>query len=88
MITVPKILPPHLHWSLKDVEVFCFVGGTTDQELVMYLLRYAINLEKIVNDPYIPSTRSLKESKETEAARKCAHQLEEKLPPRVKLIVR
>ena len=69
------------------MEVFGSVGVTTDQGLVMYLLRYAINLEKIVIDPYIPSTRSRKKSKEKEAARKRAHQLDEKLPPGVKLIV-
>lgn len=83
----PKVLKPHPHQCLKDVEMFGFVGGTTDLEIVMYLLQSTINLEKIVIDPYDSFVRSRKESKEKEAARKRAHQLEVKLPPGVKLVV-
>jgi len=80
-----KTLTLHPHECLKDVEMFGFV----DWELVMYLLQNATNLEKITIDPYYPIVHSRKHRKNKlkEEARKRAHQLREKLPSAVKLIV-
>ncbi|KAG5563216.1 hypothetical protein RHGRI_005841 [Rhododendron griersonianum] len=72
-------LAPRPHECLKDVEIF----GFCDQKLVMYLLQNAINLEKIICNPY----RERGESEEKEKARKCACQLREKLPSGFKLII-
>ncbi|XP_022719570.1 uncharacterized protein LOC111277401 isoform X2 [Durio zibethinus] len=37
--------------NLKEVEVVGFLGGTSDTELIIYLLESAFNLEKLVIDP-------------------------------------
>lgn len=53
MVRRPKVLKPRRpHRCLKDVEMFGFVGGASDLEIVMYLLQNTINLEKIVIDPH------------------------------------
>jgi len=77
-----KTNTPHPHECLKDVEIF----GLVDRKLVMWLLQNAINLEKITIDPYHPSHKYRK-SKKKEEARKRAHQLQERFPSGVKLIV-
>ncbi|XVF31500.1 hypothetical protein REPUB_Repub16aG0151200 [Reevesia pubescens] len=64
--------------NLKEVEVVGFVGNTSDTEFIIYLLKSAINLEKIVIDPCPLDSKGgpceFEETDEKQRARKLAHQ--------------
>ncbi|KAI8543767.1 hypothetical protein RHMOL_Rhmol08G0243800 [Rhododendron molle] len=85
MIRVPKVLTPCPHKCLEVVEMIGFTGGTTDLELFTYLIQNAINLEKVIFDPYHPFKGSCE--KEKDEARKRAHEFGKRLPPRVNSVV-
>ncbi|KAI8543774.1 hypothetical protein RHMOL_Rhmol08G0244500 [Rhododendron molle] len=79
MIRVPKVLTPCPHKCLEVVEMIGFTGGTTDLELFTYLIQNAINLEKVIFDPYHPFKGSCE--KEKDEARKRAREFGKRLPP-------
>ncbi|KAG5542380.1 hypothetical protein RHGRI_022047 [Rhododendron griersonianum] len=84
MAMLSRMLAPHPHECLKDVEIFGFV----DRKLVTYLLQNAINLEKITIDIYHPCDDRLeKHAKRKERERKRARQLQEELPSGFKIFV-
>ncbi|KAI8543776.1 hypothetical protein RHMOL_Rhmol08G0244600 [Rhododendron molle] len=88
MQRVPEVLTPRPHQCLKVVEMIGFSGGTTDLEFFTYLLQSAINLDKIIFDPYHPREFKGEQSEEKDEARKRARQLAKRLPPGVKSAVR
>ncbi|KAI8543781.1 hypothetical protein RHMOL_Rhmol08G0245100 [Rhododendron molle] len=87
MQRVPEVLTPRPHQCLKVVEMIGFSGGTTDLEFFTYLLQSAINLDKIIFDPYHPREFKGEKSEEKDEARKRARQLAKRLPPGVKSAV-
>ncbi|XP_059657324.1 F-box/FBD/LRR-repeat protein At1g13570-like [Cornus florida] len=72
------------HQYLKVVEIIGFVGLTSDVQLAMYLIKSAINLEKITLDSRQPlligTPWEFMETKERKVARKRAKKLGTKLP--------
>ncbi|KAI8543765.1 hypothetical protein RHMOL_Rhmol08G0243600 [Rhododendron molle] len=88
MQRVPEVLTPRPHQCLKVVEMIGFSGGTTDLEFFTYLLQSAINLDRIIFDPYHPREFKGEQSEEKDEARKRARQLAKRLPPGVKSAVR
>ncbi|XP_059656668.1 putative F-box protein At3g29830 isoform X1 [Cornus florida] len=79
------------HEYLKVVEFIGFVGRTNDVELAMYLIRSAVNLQKITFDPRIPllvgTPWEFMETKRKTAARKRAKKLGTKLPVGAALVI-
>ncbi|XP_059657334.1 putative F-box/LRR-repeat protein At3g42770 [Cornus florida] len=79
------------HHYLKVVELIGFVGSINDVELAMYLIKSAVNLEKITFDPrhplHIGRVWEFMETKRKKAARKRAKKLGKKLPVGTDLIV-
>ncbi|KAM3703352.1 hypothetical protein ACJW31_04G090100 [Castanea mollissima] len=65
---------------LKVVEINGFVGCEVEIDLTVYLLKSAINLEKIVINPRTPHLVGTPQDKENEVARECAEQLKKHLP--------
>ncbi|XP_059634330.1 F-box/FBD/LRR-repeat protein At1g13570-like isoform X2 [Cornus florida] len=79
------------HQYLKVVEFNGFVGCTNDVELAMYLIKSAVNLEKITFDPRHPlligTPWEFMETKRKKAARKRAKKLGTKLPIGAALVI-
>ncbi|XP_059657395.1 F-box/FBD/LRR-repeat protein At4g26340-like [Cornus florida] len=79
------------HQYLKVVEIIGFVGLTSDVELAMYLIKSAINLEKITFDSRQPlligTPWEFMETKERRVARKRAKKLGTKLPAGATLVI-
>ncbi|XP_059657227.1 F-box/LRR-repeat protein At3g26922-like [Cornus florida] len=79
------------HHYLKVVELIGFVGRTNDVELAMYLIKSAVNLEKIIFDPRSPSIIGtpweFTNQKRKTIARKRAKKLGSKLPAAADLII-
>ncbi|XP_059657317.1 F-box/FBD/LRR-repeat protein At4g00160-like [Cornus florida] len=79
------------HQYLKVVELIGFVGRKSDYELAMYLIKSAVNLEKITFDPRDPlligTPWEFMETKEKRTARKRAKKLGTKLPAGATLVI-
>lgn len=81
------------HQCLKLVEIVGYYGRTSDDEFVMYLIKNAVALQKIVIDPRHQilernPIRTEQIKKEEAAARMSAKkQLEAKMPPGVQLVI-
>ena len=78
---------------LKEVEIVGFAGRAIDIQLVVYLLESAINLEKIIVNPYapyivgIPHPANVKTTVKFEGAREAAKWLKEKLLTRAEFVI-
>ncbi|KAL4634333.1 hypothetical protein ACB092_04G192300 [Castanea dentata] len=78
---------------LKEVEIVGFAGRAIDIQLVIYLLKSAINLEKIIVNPYapyivgIPRLENVRTTVKFKGAREAAKRLKEKLLTRAKFVI-
>lgn len=69
------------------VEINGFVGREVEIDLTVYLLKSAINLEKIVINPRTSHLVGTPQDKENKGARECAEQLKKHLPRGAELII-
>ena len=78
---------------LKEVEIVGFAGRAIDIQLVVYLLESAINLEKIIVNPYapyivgIPRPENVRTTVKFEGAREAAKRLKEKQLTRAEFVI-
>ncbi|XP_062169713.1 F-box/FBD/LRR-repeat protein At5g53840-like [Alnus glutinosa] len=83
--------PKCLHHCLKQVEMVGFVGRTIDVKYVKYLVKNAVELEKVIIDPRCPlmvgTPLVYEEIEGMQAARECAKMLGRELSLVDKLIV-
>ncbi|XP_058181390.1 F-box/FBD/LRR-repeat protein At1g13570-like [Rhododendron vialii] len=85
-----RVAPEYHHRCLKVVELVGFSGRPDEVEFLLYWLVMAVSLDKLVINPLAPSAVAMGltyEDTKIRAARKCARQLQRKVPPRVKLVV-
>lgn len=78
------------HQSLKVVEIVGFTDLTCDLELALDLVKYAMSLQKLIIDPrqlfwLEEESSSNEDTRELEAARNRAQNMQAKLPSRVEL---
>ncbi|KAK7842824.1 hypothetical protein CFP56_013409 [Quercus suber] len=72
----------HQHQCLSVFELKGFVGCKVDVELVQYILKNAMSLQKI-----IITLRNYRNLEKKVSAITCARQLETRLPPGVELVM-
>ncbi|KAF7136100.1 hypothetical protein RHSIM_Rhsim08G0187200 [Rhododendron simsii] len=77
----------HPHLCLKVVIFVGFVGCSLDIEFVRYLLKNAMTLKRISIDPRRPKLIDFMTTKEKNAVRERARQLESELPPGAELVL-
>lgn len=85
-----RVAPEYHHRCLKVVELIGFSGRPDEVEFLSYWLVMAVSLDKLVINPHTPAGVAMGvtfEDTKIRAARKCARQLQRKVPPRVKLVV-